>query len=105
MPRPHRLQLADTPYHITARGNRRSALFLDEYDRRVFVGICALVFEEHGWQALAWCLMTTHYHLVIWTQKADLAAGMHRVNARYADWFNARHGLTDTSSSAGMAPR
>ena len=35
--------------------------------------------------------MTTHYHLLIVTPHADLAAGMHRLNWRYARSFNERH--------------
>ena len=94
MPRPLRLQVPGGRYHLTARGNRRSALFLDGIDRKVFLWILGLVLETHEWTCHAYCLMTTHYHLLITTPKGDLAAGMHRLNSRFAHWFNDRHGET-----------
>jgi hypothetical protein len=38
--------------------------------------------------------MTTHYHLVVRTPTPDLAHGMQRLNACYAQHFNRRHGQT-----------
>jgi REP-associated tyrosine transposase len=37
MPRGVRIEFAGAYYHVTARGNRREAIFLDEEDRRLFV--------------------------------------------------------------------
>ncbi len=38
--------------------------------------------------------MTTHYHLLVRTPNPDLARGMQRLNACYAQHFNRRHGET-----------
>jgi putative transposase len=38
--------------------------------------------------------MTTHYHLIVRTPTADLARGMQRLNACYAQGFNRRHDET-----------
>jgi REP element-mobilizing transposase RayT len=43
------------------------------------------------WACRAFCLMTTHYHLLLSTKDVDLGEGMQRLNGRYAQWFNARH--------------
>jgi len=36
--------------------------------------------------------MTNHYHLLIETPEANLSEGMHRLNSRYVQAFNRRHG-------------
>ena len=89
MGRPLRVQEPYATYHITAQGNRSSALFLDAYDRQAFMNMLRLTADRHEWHCHAWCLMTTHYHLLVTTPHADLAAGMHRLNSRYAHWSNA----------------
>jgi putative transposase len=38
--------------------------------------------------------MTTHYHLLIRTPSADLAAGMQRLNSNFAQAFNRKHSET-----------
>jgi REP element-mobilizing transposase RayT len=78
-------------YHVFARGNRDTALFVHGGDRRLFLAILGLVVGEHEWDLHAFCLMTTHYHLLFTTPKGDLAAGMHRINSRYAHSFNSDH--------------
>jgi putative transposase len=91
MGRPLRLQLAGAIYHVTARGNRRQEIFLDDEDRERFLNVLAAVVERHAWRCHAYCLMPNHYHAVIETKYADLSAGMHRLNSGYAKWFNQRH--------------
>jgi putative transposase len=91
MPRPPRLQLANGIYHVTTRGNRGTPIFLDAIDRQVFLRTLRLVFQDRDWRCHAFCLMTTHYHLLFTTPKPDLARGMHRLNSRYAHYFNERH--------------
>jgi putative transposase len=48
---------------------------------------------ERDWVCGAYCLMTTHYHLLIRTPEADLARGMQEINSWYAQEFNRRYGL------------
>jgi REP element-mobilizing transposase RayT len=36
-------------------------------------------------------VLSTHYHLVVESTRADLSAGLHRLNWRYADHVNDRH--------------
>ena len=82
-------------YHVTARGNRRQALFSDDYDRRLFLRILGDTVARHRWRCGAYCLLSNHFHLLIHTPGPgdDLSAGMHRLNGRYAQWFNDRHEL------------
>jgi REP element-mobilizing transposase RayT len=89
--RPPRLEIAGAIYHVIARGNERRAIFRDDNDRLGFLELVATVVRERSWQLLAYCLMDNHYHLLLRTQHADLAAGIHYLNGVYAQRFNRRH--------------
>jgi putative transposase len=39
----------------------------------------------------AYCLMGTHYHLLVECRREELSLAMHRLNGRYARHFNERH--------------
>lgn len=93
VPRPPRSFVPHGVYHVTARGNRRQEIFLAEGDWIRFLNLLGRVAGEHRWSCLSYCLMPNHYHLVMETPNADLSAGMHRLNGRYARWFNERHGF------------
>jgi len=92
--RPARPLTPGAVYHVSARGNRKAPLFLDDADRVRFVRSLARVADRLGWSCLAWCVMTTHYHLLVLTPEPDLAVGMHRLNGDHAQYFNVRHGLS-----------
>ncbi len=89
--RPLRVRVENGIYHVTSRGNRRSTIFFDDYDRRVFLGLIQRVLDREAWQLLSYCLMTTHFHLLARTPRPNISQGMHRLNSRYARWFNDRH--------------
>jgi putative transposase len=89
--RPLRPQVAGGLYHLTSRGNRRSAIFLDGRDRSRFLDIFTIVSEKRRWKCHGFCLMTTHYHFVVTTPQADLAAGMQYLNGVYAKSFNRKY--------------
>lgn len=94
MARPPRLQTAGAAYHVTARGVARQAIFRDDQDRRRFLKLFDEVVARFDWSCHAFVLMTTHYHLLVRTPNPDLARGMQRLNACYAQHFNRRHGET-----------
>jgi putative transposase len=81
-------------YHVTARGNRGEPIFADDFDRHRFLVFLAKVVDNFNWICHAYCLLTTHYHLMITTNVANIGSGMHALNGRYAQSFNRRHGLS-----------
>jgi REP element-mobilizing transposase RayT len=91
--RPPRTQIPGGTYHITARGNRRQAIFHDADDRRLFIALLSRVAQRREWRLIAYCLMTNHFHLVIETPASNLSAGMHYLNFTYAQYFNERHSM------------
>jgi len=78
-------------FHITARGVAGGLIFLDEFDRRRFVLLLEQVSELWGWRIIAWCLMGTHYHLVVEAKQEQMSFAVHRLNGLYAQGFNRRH--------------
>jgi putative transposase len=93
MARPLRIQIAGGFFHVTARGNRRQPIFMDDVDLERFLAILAAVAARYGWRIHAYCLMGNHYHLLVETPAPNLSAGFHRLNFLYAQWFNRRHGV------------
>jgi len=90
MPRLPRYLLADGVWHVTGRAVAESPLFADDDDRRVFLWLLQHALREFHIECLGYCLMGTHYHLLLRGAQADLSLAMHRVNGRYADHFNRR---------------
>lgn len=91
MARPLRLEFAGALYHITARGDQREEIYLDDEDRTRFLTLLGEVCQRFNWTTHAYCLMTNHYHLVIETPDANLSAGMRQLNGVYTQRFNRRH--------------
>jgi putative transposase len=92
MARPLRIEYPGAVYHVTARGNARAAIFLDDDDRRRFLALLAEAVERRGWACYAYCLMDNHYHLLIETASANLSRGMRHLNGVYTQRFNRAHG-------------
>ena len=91
MARPLRIQAPGLTYHVTARGNGRMDIYLDDVDRRHFLTIFARVVEHFGLRCHAYCLMTNHYHAALTTTDANLSRAIKQLNGEYAQWWNWRH--------------
>jgi REP element-mobilizing transposase RayT len=91
--RQNRVQPPETTFHITANGNGdRESIFVDDRDRHRFLQTLAETTSRFAWDVRAYCLMDTHYHLLVHTPEPTLARGMARLNGVYAQNFNYRHG-------------
>ena len=78
-------------HHVVAQAASDSRIVVDDSDRlRLLDGLRAVV-GEHGWQCLAYCVMTTHAHLVLCTPEPNLGRGMQLLLGRYAFAHNRRH--------------
>jgi len=91
MARPLRLELAGGLYHVTSRGDRREAIFLNDADRLVWLEVFAQTCKRFNWVCHAWCLMDNHYHIVVETIEGNLAQGMRHLNGVYTQTFNRTH--------------
>jgi REP-associated tyrosine transposase len=91
VPRQPRTELADGIHHVWQRGNNRRRIFLNAADRRLFLRLLEETACTHELIPLAYCLMNTHFHLVVETPVCSLGAGMRDLGGRYAQLFNERH--------------
>jgi putative transposase len=92
MPRILRRELpAEGIYHVTARSVHGQPLFVHDIDRLEFLSLFGTASRRVEWTCHAWCLMDTHYHLVLETSTSMLSSAMHRLHTAYAQRFNRRH--------------
>ncbi|MCD8509706.1 MAG: transposase [Bacillus sp. (in: Bacteria)] len=89
-----RLWIPTSYYHITCRGNRRDALFLDRKDYITFFYILRKLHEKYPIELAAYCLMTNHYHLLLRSNQNAMSKIMGLLNKRYATYFNIKYRLT-----------
>lgn len=76
-------------YHLNATGNFGRSLYEEELHREVFLRIYARVARDYSWVTLAYCLMTTHYHVLVRLTNAGLSEGMQQLNAGFSRRVNA----------------
>lgn len=93
MNRPLRLELDNSLYHITSRGNRRGWIFLSDNDRLAWLSILEETCERFNFVVLAYCLMGNHFHILLKAPNGGLARGMCHLNGKYSRYFNRTHRL------------
>ncbi len=81
MARPLRIEYPGAVYHLTSRGDRREAIFVDDEDRRLFLDVLAQGCRRMDACVLAYCLMGNHYHLVLHTRAGQLSRFMRHLNS------------------------
>ena len=91
MARPLRLEFPGAVYHITTRGNGGTVIFGDAGDRQDFCDLLGFVITRFNWLCHGYCLMDTHYHLIIETPDGNLSEGMRQLNGIYTQMFNRKH--------------
>src|SRR5437660_774441 len=92
MPRLPRYVLDGTFHHVTSRATGGIYLFGDDLDREALIRLLLRVIRRRRLVVHAYCLMGTHFHVVVEAPLARLSPAMHELNGRYADRFNRRHG-------------
>jgi len=68
-------------------------LFRDDADRLTFKRELARTTVKSGWTCIGYCLMRSHYHLIVEVDAGVLPNAMHALNFRYACQYNARHAM------------
>ena len=91
MARPLRIEFPGALYHVTARGNARQAIFLDDEDRAQFLGVLTRVVSRFHLLLHAYCLMDNHFHLMVETPEGNLSKAMRQLNGVYTQAFNRCH--------------
>jgi REP element-mobilizing transposase RayT len=92
VPYPPRIEVVGSYYHVNSKSVDGAKLFKSEEDRLAFLRLLDTEVRRSGWQCLAYCLMSTHYHLLLRLRKCTLSSGMQHLNGCYARAFNRTHG-------------
>lgn len=88
MARPLRVEFPGAFYHVIHRGNAGCDIFINERDRERFLEYLEEAVERYGIVVHTYCLMTTHYHMLVETPQANLSSAIKWVNVSYAAYFN-----------------
>lgn len=91
MARPLRIQFPGAHYHVINRGLERRHVFLGDTDHRSFLDLLQDIHTRWQVEVLAYCCMTTHYHLFLHTPLGNLSRVMRHLDGLYTQQFNRRH--------------
>ena len=78
----------DTWHHVMNRGIARRTVFETDADRRFFLSLLAREVHAGRLEIHAFCVMLTHFHLLVRSIKGKLSEAMRRIQNRYARYFN-----------------
>ncbi|MDT8860409.1 transposase [Alkalihalobacillus sp. MEB130] len=94
MPRKKRSWHPGDSFHITTRGNRKSNIFLDQGDYRMYLSMLEETQQKYPFYLHSYCLMTNHVHLLLETITTHPQIFMKRLNSCYAMYFNRKYNVT-----------
>ena len=94
MPRKARAKSASQVYHIVIRGADRQQIFEEISDYKKYLEILEFYKEECCFELYAYCLMSNHVHLLIYSPNTSLEAIFRRVNTCYSMWYNMKYSRT-----------
>ena len=87
---PLRIQYPDAWYHVMNRGRRGEKIFETKEDYWSFVDLLEKLDEVFNVRIAAYCLISTHYHLLVQTPDANLSRSMRHLNGVYTRRYNKR---------------
>ncbi len=97
MGRPHRASQGGWVYHVLNRANARLPIFDKPEDYEAFERILAEGVERYDMRLLAYCLMSNHWHLVVWPKAdGDLSRFMAWVTLTHTQRWHAHRGSAGT---------
>jgi REP element-mobilizing transposase RayT len=92
MSRPLRIDYPNAWHHVINRARRGEDLFTDKMDYQQFIDLLQETVDLFNINVAAFCLMSTHYHLMVQTPDANLSPCMRHLNGIYTQRYNVRHG-------------
>jgi len=91
MPRIARIKREDGIYHIISRSISELSLFKDKKDKDKYLYLISKYKLIYQFRVYAYCLMTTHVHIELDCNGADISKIMKSINQSYAAYFNKRY--------------
>ena len=97
MSRPLRAAKGGLIYHTLNRGNTNLEIFSTDDDYAAFEHTLAEAVEREGMRLLAYCLMPTHFHLVLWPRAdGELSQFMRWLTLTHTQRWHSQHQTTGT---------
>lgn len=90
MARPVRYEAAGAVYHVMARGDGGRDVFVEDEDRKAWLGALGKTCVKHGWRVHAFVLMGNHFHLLLETPEPNLVSGMKWLMGVFSQGWNRR---------------
>ena len=81
-------------YHVIHRSNNQEFIFKDGLEKGYFIKQLKDFHKAMNYRIYGYCLMDTHYHLIIQTMGEQLHKIMHRLNSKYSKFFNSKNERT-----------
>jgi len=94
LPKKKRVWYPGATYHVMSRGNRRTAIFMNEADYLEFLECMLMARDTFGFIVHSLCLMTNHFHIALETKDKELWKIMHKLLLTYAANHNLKYKLT-----------
>jgi putative transposase len=94
MARSIRIEFPGAFYHVMNRGNSGMDIYRNDRDREKFLEYISKAVERYGIKVHTYCLMTTHYHILIETPHANLSQAIKWINVSYSVYFNRKRRLS-----------
>ena len=96
MSRPLRIDYPNAWHHVMNRARRGEELFEEKADYQQFIDLLQETADLFHVNVAAFCLMPTHYHLMVQTPDANLSRCMRHLNGVYTQKYNVMHGSDGT---------
>lgn len=81
-------------YHVMIQGVNRQRIFNQDSDCIMFLNMLKNYKRLDNTKIFAYCLMDNHVHLLLKEGEGGVSCFMHKLECRYAQWFNKRYGRT-----------
>ena len=96
MSSPLRIDYPNAWHHVMNRARRGQDLFVDKADYQQFIDLLQETTDLFNVRVAAYCLMPTHYHLMLQTPDANLSRCMRHLNGVYTQRYNVSHSCDGT---------
>lgn len=96
MSRPLRIDYPNAWHHVMNRARRGTDLYVDKADYQLFVELLKETTNLFRVNVAAFCLMPSHYHLLVRTPDANLSRCMRHLNDVFTQKYNMAHGRDGT---------
>ena len=90
MPRPLRDDHPEAWHHVMNRSIDRLPIFADEIDCRIFLTELRDAASAHAIEVHGFCLLTNHFHLMLFAPRGGLSPTMQKLGARFTQAVNRR---------------